>query len=104
MGLLPPEGSEAVVRHDVRGAEVLELGAVGTGISGESHQCQGTVQIAIVIGRDVGDEVGGLIGTDESIAQLERGHTCLRTQVAGNGTEPAPDVRSTVVSCVWGRT
>ena len=104
MGLLSPEGSEAVVRHDVRGVEVLELGAVGTRISGEIHQCQGTVQIAIVIGRDVGDEVGRLIGTDESVAQLERGHTCLRTQVAGNRTEQAANARSTVVCGRWGPT
>ena len=72
MRLLGAEAPEASIADDGPGLEVLELGSVGTGIRGECDQVGGPVKVAVVVGRDVRDEVGGLSVADESFADAHR--------------------------------
>ena len=82
MRLLAAEGAEAVVGDDVRRAEVLELRAVGAGLLGQRHQLEGSIEAAVVVGGDVGDEVRGLVGADEAVADAEGRHRAI---VGGSG-------------------
>ena len=45
-------------------AEVLELGTIGTSLFRERHQMLGTLEVTVVIGGDICDEVGRLSWTD----------------------------------------
>ena len=72
MRLLRAEAAEPDVADDLRGAEVLELGGVGAGLGGQMDQRLGAFQIAVVVGGDVGDEIGWLAVTDEPRADRDR--------------------------------
>jgi len=72
--LLPPEGLEAKVGHDVGCSKMLELRAVGAGLLRQGHEVLGTIQVTVVIGSDIRDEVGGLIRPDEPITDQEVSH------------------------------
>jgi len=67
MGLLATKGAEAIVRNDVSGAEVLELRAIGASFLGQGHELKGTIEVAIVVGRDVGNEIGRLVRANQTI-------------------------------------
>jgi hypothetical protein len=47
--------------------KVLELGAVGASFLGQGHELKGPIEVAIVIGSNIGNEVGGLIWSDQTI-------------------------------------
>ena len=53
---------------------MLEFGAVSSRFFGESHEQFGSFKVAVVIRRDVGDEVRGLVWTHESAADQEVTH------------------------------
>ena len=75
MRLLSAKCLEPVVRHDVLGAEVLELRAVGAGLLGQGHEMQRAIKAAVVVGRDVGNEVRGLGRANEAAADVEGRHS-----------------------------
>ena len=68
MGLLGTKSLEPVVRNDVLGAEVLEFRTVSPCVLCESHQVLGPVEITIMVSSDIRDEVSGLTGADQSVA------------------------------------
>lgn len=49
----------------------MERRAVVTGLFGVGHRALGALEFTVVIRRDVGDELGALIGADEAIADTE---------------------------------
>jgi hypothetical protein len=57
---------KAVVRDDLGRVEVLELGRIRPGFFGQADEQFGALQVAIVVGGNVGDEVGGVVGADEA--------------------------------------
>ena len=57
---LASEMTKSVVADDVRSAKVLKLRAVRPRLLGKGHQIASPIEIAIVIGRYVSDEVRGL--------------------------------------------
>lgn len=66
MRLLRSEGAKAVVADDVRSPEALELGAISTGLLGKRHEVLDSLKVSIMIGSDIGDEVGGLAWPHEA--------------------------------------
>lgn len=74
MALLGTETAEAVIGHDAGRSEMLELRTIGTCLPRESHQGLCPLEITIVIGSYIGDEVRRLIRTDQNISQREFGH------------------------------
>ena len=57
---------------------MLELRAVGPGLLGEGHQIASPIEITIVIGRYVSDEVRGLTFSNPRRTDWES-HLCLTT-------------------------
>jgi hypothetical protein len=43
---------------DVRRAKVLELGRIGTGLAGKLDEAHRTIQLSVVVGSDVSNEIG----------------------------------------------
>ncbi len=68
---LPVHVAKAVVGDDLRGAEVLELGGVRPGFFGQADQQLGALQVAIMVGGDIGDEVGGVVRADQRDANFD---------------------------------
>ena len=62
---------ETVIGDDLGGAEVLELGRVRPGFFGQADEQLGALQVAVVVGGDVGDEVGGVVGANDAGADLD---------------------------------
>ena len=54
--------------------EVLELGAVGACLLGECNQVLGSLEVAVMVRRDVSDEVSGLNRADEAVTEAECRH------------------------------
>ena len=65
---LPAEAAKAVVAHDMGGPEVLELRSVGPRGSSERDELEGTIEVAVVVRGDVGDEVGRLVWPKDPVA------------------------------------
>ena len=61
MGELPAQRFEAIVRDDLGGTEVLEFGRVGSGFFRQPNQLFGALQVAVVIGGNIGNEVGRVV-------------------------------------------
>ena len=72
---------EAIFRDDLGRLKMLELGCVGAGIFGEFDEHLRSIQVAVVIGGDVGDEIGGMIHANGVIVDLEF-HVFLRDNYA----------------------
>jgi hypothetical protein len=66
---------------------MLELGAIGPRFMSQGHQEESAFEIPVVVGRDIRDEVRGLIEAHEAIADREGGHLCI---VGGVGVSIAP--------------
>jgi len=73
VGELATEGLEAVVGDDFGGAEVLEFGGVCPSLFGEADEFDGAVEVAVMVGGDVGDEVGGVVEGEGAVGDLEGG-------------------------------
>ena len=56
------------------GPKVLELRAVGAGFFRQGHEFRGAREVTIVIGSDVGDEVRGLVGSDDGWSEWKVTH------------------------------
>jgi hypothetical protein len=67
------EVAKSVIADDVLGPKVLELCGIGPSLSGQRDQRQGASQITIVVCRDIGDEVSGLICADKPVTNFEFG-------------------------------
>src|SRR3990170_105657 len=65
MGKPAAQALEPVTRNDLWRAEVLEFGSVGASLLGQADQLHGPPKIAIVIGGDIGDEIGGMVPADQ---------------------------------------
>ena len=61
-------GFEAVIGDDLGSAEVLELGSIRPGFLGQVNEHQCPFQLAIVIGGNISNKVGGVLRTDQVIA------------------------------------
>ncbi len=68
---LPPQGLETVVRDDLRRSEILEFCRICTGLFRQPDEQTGAVQIAVVVGADVGDEIGRVVPPDKMVSDLE---------------------------------
>jgi hypothetical protein len=53
---------------------VLEFGAVSACLLAQRHQLKCAIEASIMIRRDVSDEVGGLIGPDQTVTDAESRH------------------------------
>ena len=56
------------------GAKMLELRAIGAGVLRQGHQQLGSVEITVVIGGDIGNEVRGAIWADGRVPEGEIHH------------------------------
>ncbi len=65
---------KAVVADDLRRAEVLELGCVAARIGDQLDQMFGPLQVAVVVGTDIGDEIGWMTPTHPSTGDLNLLH------------------------------
>ena len=52
---------EAVIGDDLGGAEILELGRIRPGFFRQADEQLGPLQVAVVVGGDIGDEIGGMV-------------------------------------------
>jgi hypothetical protein len=59
MGLLAAERLKSMVADNVFGTKVLKFGAFGPGTLGESHEFLGSVQISVVVSRDICNKIRG---------------------------------------------
>ena len=73
---MSPQPTEPTVRDELLSPEVLEFRGIGTCIGGKIDKFLRPFQIAVMIGRDIGDKVGGAIVTHYAIANLELIHWC----------------------------
>ena len=71
---------EAIIRDDLRRLEMLELGRVRTRVLGEADERLGALHIAVVVGGDVRDEVGGMVLSDGVVVDFEF-HGVLRVEL-----------------------
>ena len=55
---------------------MLELRAVGAGFLAQSHEFKSAIKTSVMIRGDVGNEVRGLVCTDESVTDAESRHCC----------------------------
>ena len=68
---LPVHVRKAVIGNNLRGAEVLELGRLRPGLFCQADKQFRPRQVAVVVGGDVGDEVGGVGWADEAVANFD---------------------------------
>ena len=61
---------EAVIRDDLGGAEILEFGCIRPGFFRQADEQLGPLQVAIMVGGDIGDEIGGVITPNVCVANL----------------------------------
>ena len=80
--------AESIVGDNFGGSEVLELGGIGSNALGKSDQHLGTFQIAVMIRRNVGDEVRGLARPNCAACNLEF-HSSLPLPTLLDGRQPA---------------
>ena len=73
---MSPQPAETTVRDELISPEVLEFRGIGTSVSGKVDKFLRPFQVAVMIGRDIGDKVGGAIITHYAIANLELIHLC----------------------------
>ena len=71
---LAAEAAESVVAHNVGRAEMLELRGIRPRLRGKGDELECAIEVAIVVGGDVSDEVGRFIPADESVADSDCGH------------------------------
>ena len=61
MRLLRTERTEAAIGDDGLGLEILELGRVGAGLSGKMNEHLGAFERPVMVGREIGDEIGRIV-------------------------------------------
>ena len=62
--------AEAVIRHNLWSAEVLELGGISTSLSCQADEVNRAFQAAVVVGGNICDEIGGVLVPDQSMQFL----------------------------------
>ena len=67
---LPAQVAESIIRDDLGGAEVLELSRVRPGFFCQADEQFCSLQIAIVVGSHIRDEIGGMILSDGAFSDL----------------------------------
>ncbi len=72
MRLPPTERFEAWTADDRIRLEMLEFRGVGTCLGGEMNEVLCPRQVAVVIGRDIGNEIRGMVITDPLVSDLQR--------------------------------
>lgn len=58
MGLLVSKLPETLIADNMLGSKVLKLGRVRARLTGQAHEIKSSIQLPIVIGCEVSDEVG----------------------------------------------
>src|SRR5436190_11232247 len=65
---------ESELADDFRRAEMLKLRGISPGLGGEVNQRNGAIELAIVIGSDVGDEISRIGVANDFFADLQSWH------------------------------
>ena len=75
MGLRLAKGFEPEITHNVFSPEMLELGAVRSGFLSQGHEGFRAIKGTVMIGGNIGDEIGGLVRSDKSVANRKITHS-----------------------------
>ena len=66
---------ESELADDLRRAKMLELRGVGARLRGSVYEGDGAIEVTVMIGGDVGDEVGGLEAAHRASTDFQRWHS-----------------------------
>ncbi len=75
MRLRLAKGFEPEIAHNVFSPEMLELGAVRSGILSQSHEGFRAIEGTVMVGRNICDEIGGLFRSHNSGANGKITHS-----------------------------
>jgi len=75
MGKLAPQRLKTFAADDFGSAEVLELRGISAGFRTDPNKKFGSLQISIVIGRNIRHEICRTFQADNFSPQLQRGHS-----------------------------
>jgi len=67
MGLLSSQRLESIIRDNPFRPKILEFGGISTGFFCQSDKQFGTLQVAVMIRSDIGNEIGRMRQTDDMI-------------------------------------
>ncbi len=74
MGQLLGQTLKASLADDPGGPKILEFGGVGSRLAAQADQQLGSFQVSIVIGRNIGDKVGGVLQANRFLSQFQGRH------------------------------